>query len=127
MSRRLGLLLRASAVYDLLALALLLWMPDFLFALFSHPRPQDAFLFRLAALPLWMCPVVYWRAGGDPRADSPLVGASIALRVIGAAGIAALVLWHRPAGAGAYWSFVAADLGWAAGAELLRRRARSGQ
>ena len=116
---RLRLILRASAVYDWLALLLLLWMPDALLRLFDHPVPADAFLFRLAALPLWMAPFVYWTAASHPR--TVLVPLSITLRVVGAVGIAALVLWHRPAGSAAYWTFVGADLAWAAAIAAGRR------
>lgn len=119
-SSRLPLVLKASALFDWAALVLLLWMPDALLSFFDHPRPAEPFLFRLAALPLWMAPFVYWKAASHPR--SPLVEASVTLRGVGAAGIAALLLLHRPEGAAAYWSFVVADLLWAALIVASRRR-----
>ena len=54
--------LRAGAIYDLVAFALLMAMPSWLFTLFDHPQPESAFLFRLAGLPLLMSPPVYWIA-----------------------------------------------------------------
>lgn len=115
MERRAALVraLVASVAWDLASLSLLLAMPAWLLALFAHPRPEDPFLFRLAALPLLMAPVVYLMAAREGRPDSPLVTASVGLRVVGAAGIVGLLLWHRPAGALAYWTFALADLGWA--------------
>lgn len=115
--------LRASAVYDLSALALLLAMPSWLFAWFAHPVPADPFLFRLAALPLWMAPVVYAMASMQAQRDHGLVAASVALRLIGAVGIAVLLVWHRPAGAMAYWTFVSGDIVWALAIEVQRRGA----
>ncbi|HKK70997.1 MAG TPA: hypothetical protein VKA86_07250 [Candidatus Krumholzibacteria bacterium] len=106
-------ILRLSALYDLGAFAVLLAMPAWLFVLFSHPRPENPFLFRLAGLPLLMAPVVYWMASNRPLERPSLVRASVRLRVVGALGITAVVLWHRPPGALAYWSFVVADLMWA--------------
>ena len=117
---RLAWALRASALFDWLALALLLWMPEGLLAFFDHPPPAEPFLFRLAALPLWMAPFVYWMASS--RLHTPLVEASVALRLSGALGIAILLLGHRPAGAAAYWSFVFADTLWAGLILILRRR-----
>lgn len=102
----------ASAVVDLVSLALLWWMPQWLLDLFSHPVPAEPFLFRLAALPLLMAPVVYVLAARTR--ESGLVTASIGLRVVGAIGIIGLLLVHRPAGAGAYWTFAGTDLVWAA-------------
>jgi hypothetical protein len=103
--------LRLSAVYDGAALTLLLLMPPELFEFFGQSLPPDPFLFRLAALPLWMAPVVYLMAAQDlaPR----LVQASLALRLWGATGIVILLAWHRPEGSMAYWSFVFGDLFWA--------------
>lgn len=112
--------LRASAFYDLGALVLLLAMPSWLFALFVHPVPADPFLFRLAALPLFMAPVVYLMASAQDRRNHPLVGASVLLRVVGAIGIAALLVWHRPPGSMAYWTFVSGDLVWALAIEVQR-------
>ena len=117
---RLAWTLRASALFDWLALALLLWMPEGLLAFFDHPLPAEPFLFRLAALPLWMAPFVYWMA--STRLGTPLVEASVVLRLSGAFGIAVLLLAHRPAGAAAYWSFVLADTAWAGLILVLRRR-----
>lgn len=114
--------LRASAFYDLGAFALLLAMPRWLFELFDHPWPAEPFLFQLAALPLLMAPVVYWSASLRPRANDLLVRACVGLRVVGALGIAGLLLEHRPAGAMAYWTFVIGDVVWAALIEALRRR-----
>ena len=104
--------LRASVVYDLVAFVLLMAMPQWLFDLFAHPRPDDPFLFRLAGLPLLMAPPVYWLA--SITLEQSLVTASVLLRVVGGIGIAAIVLWHAPAGAAAYWSFVVGDFVWAA-------------
>ncbi len=115
---RLRAVLILSAVFDFGALGLLLAMPDALFTVFDHPRPTDPFLFRLAALPLWMAPVVYLVAA---RAlEDSLVRACVALRWWGAVGIAGIVIWHQPAGAVAYWSFVIADLLWGAAILLAR-------
>ena len=125
MERRLSLILRASALYDLVALALLWAMPAWLFTLFEHPRPAEPFLFRMAALPLLMAPVVYWMASEAPLRRDAMVRASIGLRVVGGLGIAALVIAHAPAGALAYWSFVVGDAFWAAWIAVERRRLSS--
>lgn len=114
--------LAASAAFDLVALVLLWSMPAWLLAAFDHPVPAEPFLFRLAALPLLMAPVVYVMAARDGRPESPLVTASIGLRAIGAMGIIGLLVAHRPAGAMAYWSFALADLAWAGLIAALRRR-----
>ena len=53
---------------------------------------------------------IYAMAARDGRPGSPLVTASIGLRVVGAAGIVALLLAESPAGAAAYWSFAIVDL-----------------
>ncbi len=106
-------ILWASVVWDLTSLVLLLWMPAWLLAVFNHPMPQEPFLFRLAALPLLMAPVVYVMAARDGRPQSSLVTAAIGLRVVGAVGIILLLITHQPAGAMAYWSFAIADLLWA--------------
>lgn len=123
MERRLALVrvLWAGVVWDLASFAVLLAMPAWLFTLFDHPEPAEPFLFRLAGLPLLMAPVVYGMAARDGRPRSPLVTASIGLRVVGAVGIAVLLLAQSPAGALAYWSFVAADLVFAAATVALRR------
>jgi hypothetical protein len=115
MERRPGLVrvLWASVVWDLGALLMLWWMPGWLLDAFHHPVPAEPFLFRLAALPLLMSPVVYAMAARDGRPESPLVAASIGMRVLGAAGIAGLLVAHLPDGALAYWSFAGADLVWA--------------
>ncbi|RKZ12378.1 hypothetical protein DRQ53_10330 [bacterium] len=115
MLRRASLMriLWASVVWDLTSLVLLLWMPVWLLAAFDHPVPEEPFLFRLAALPLLMAPVVYAMAARDGRPQSSLVTASIGLRVVGAVGIILLLITHQPAGAMAYWSFAIADLLWA--------------
>lgn len=123
MSTLLRNLLLASAAYDLVALALLWSMPGFLFEFFSHPIPTDAFLFRLAALPLWMMPPLYVMAARAESARALVVRACVVLRVVGGLGIAGLVIVHAPAGAGAYWSFAAGDLVWALLLETARRRA----
>ncbi len=104
----------ASAAYDWLGFLLLWTMPGWLFRLFAHPVPSDAFLFRLAALPLLLLPLVYLSAARMGSACPILVRLSIALRVVGALSIALLVLWHRPEGWGAYVCFAAGDLVWAA-------------
>lgn len=122
--RQLRWILGASAVYDLLAVVLLLAMPGWLFELFSHPLPHDAFLFRLAALPLWMGAAVYAMAAQSPSLS--LVRACVVLRVWGATGIALLLVWQRPLGLGAYLAFVAGDLLWAA-LIVLRRHAAIGE
>jgi hypothetical protein len=103
----------ASVAWDLGALLMLWWMPGWLLELFQHPVPAEPFLFRLAALPLLMSPVVYAMAARDGRPHSPLVTASIGMRMVGAAGIIGLLVVEAPAGASAYWSFAAADLIWA--------------
>ena len=115
MERRPGLVrvLWASVAWDLGALLMLWWMPGWLLDVFHHPVPAEPFLFRLAALPLLMSPVVYGMAARDGRPDSPLVSASIGMRIVGSAGIVALLVAHAPAGALAYWSFAVADLLWA--------------
>lgn len=105
--------LRASAVYDLVAFVALMLMPAWIFDLFAHPEPSSPFLFRLSALPLLMAPPVYLLASMQPFANRMLVRAAVLLRVVGAIGIAAIVLAHRPEGALAYWSFVVGDLVWA--------------
>jgi hypothetical protein len=110
-----------GVAWDLASFATLLAMPAWLFTLFDHPVPAEPFLFRLAGLPLLMAPVVYAMAARDGRPGSPLVTASIGLRVVGAAGIAALLLAMSPAGALAYWSFVAVDLVFAGWMVALRR------
>lgn len=112
--------LRASVVYDLVAFVLLMAMPQWLFDLFAHPRPNDPFLFRLAGLPLLMAPPVYWLA--SVTLERALVRASVLMRVVGGAGIAAIVVWHAPAGAMAYWSFVVGDFVWAALIVAAQRR-----
>jgi hypothetical protein len=99
-----------GVLWDLAAFVTLLAMPSWLFQLFDHPVPAEPFLFRLAGLPLLMAPVVYAMAARDGRPDSPLVTASIGLRVVGAFGIATLLIAMTPAGALAYWSFVVVDL-----------------
>jgi hypothetical protein len=121
--RRAGLarVLGASAAFDLIALGLLWWMPGWLLDAFGHPAPAEPFLFRLAALPLLMAPVVYVMAARDARPASPLVTASIGLRVVGAAGIIALLLIGPPEGPLAYWTFAAADLAWAGLVVAARR------
>jgi hypothetical protein len=113
-SPALARVLWASAAWDLLALVALWWMPDWLLSAFAHPVPAEPFLFRMAALPLLMAPVVYVLAAREAKPRSPLVTASIGLRLVGAAGIVVLLLAHRPAGSMAYWSFVGADVVWAA-------------
>jgi hypothetical protein len=112
--RWLSPILRASALYDWLAFALLLVLPDWLLRLFAHPVPANPFLFRMAALPLLLLPVVYLFAARHAPGCPPLVRLSVLLRVGGALAIAALVLIHRPDGEGAYWFFVVGDLVWAA-------------
>ena len=112
MERRIGLVraLWFGVVWDLGAFTALMAMPSWLFDLFDHPEPAEPFLFRLAGLPLLMAPVVYGMAANDGRPDSPLVTASIGLRVVGAIGIALMLLTMTPGGALAYWSFVVVDL-----------------
>jgi len=110
-----------GVLWDLAAFVTLLAMPSWLFQLFDHPVPAEPFLFRLAGLPLLMAPVVYAMAARDGRPDSPLVTASIGLRVVGAFGIAALLIAMTPAGALAYWSFVVVDLALAGIYVVLRR------
>lgn len=123
MERRVGLVraLWFGVVWDLTAFAVLMAMPAWLFTLFDHPVPAEPFLFRLAGLPLLMAPVVYAMAARDGRGDSALVTASIGLRVVGAVGIAALLIAMAPAGALAYWGFVVVDLVLAAAYLALRR------
>ena len=111
----------AGVVWDLGSLAVLLAMPAWLFTLFDHPVPAEGFLFRLAGLPLLMAPVVYGMAARDGRPGSPLVSASIGLRLVGAAGIIALLLAESPAGAMAYWSFAVVDLAFGGLYGWLRR------
>jgi len=110
-----------GAIWDLASFATLVAMPGWLFELFDHPVPVEPFLFRLAGLPLLMAPVVYVMAARDGRPDSPLVTASIGLRVVGAIGIALMLLTMTPAGALAYWSFVVVDLLLAGTYVALRR------
>lgn len=105
--------LRAGAIYDLTAFAVIMAMPAWLFELFGHPEPASDFLFRLAALPLLMAPPVYILASLEPLSNRMLVRASVLLRAFGAAGIAWLILAHEPAGAAAYWTFAIGDLFWA--------------
>lgn len=123
MKRRIALVraLWFGVLWDLAAFVTLLAMPSWLFQLFDHPVPAEPFLFRLAGLPLLMAPVVYAMAARDGRPDSPLVTASIGLRVVGAFGIAALLIAMTPAGALAYWSFVVVDLALAGIYVVLRR------
>ena len=103
----------ASVAWDLASLVMLWWMPGWLLAAFDHPVPEESFLFRLAALPLLMAPVVYAMAARDGRGDCALVTASIRLRTVGAAGIIGLLIAESPQGALAYWGFAGADLVWA--------------
>jgi hypothetical protein len=110
-----------SAAWDLGSFVLLMAMPGWLLELFRHPVPAEPFLFRLAGLPLLMAPVVYVMAARDARPASPLVTASIGLRVVGAAGIVALLLASSPAGSAAYWTFAVVDLGFAGLVAALRR------
>lgn len=116
--------LRAGAIYDLVAFALLMAMPQWLFTLFEHPMPAEPFLFRLAALPLLMAPPVYFMASLEPLSNRNLVRASVLLRSVGAIGIGALILTHEPVGAGAYWAFALGDLFWAGTVVVPCMRAR---
>jgi hypothetical protein len=111
--RALTAVLSISALYDWTAFGLLTVMPPWLLALFDHPVPRDPFLFRLAALPLLLLPLVYLAAARWGVACPPLVRLAVLLRVVGALGIAVLTVTHRPDGAAAYWFFVLGDLGWA--------------
>lgn len=123
MERRIALVraLWFGVVWDLGAFTVLMAMPAWLFDLFDHPVPAEPFLFRLAGLPLLMAPVVYAMAARDGHPGSPLVTASIGLRVVGAIGIALMLLTMNPAGALAYWSFVVVDLVLAGVYVVLRR------
>ncbi len=106
-------LLIASAVYDGLGFILLWSMPRWLFTWFHHPIPANPFLFRLAALPLLLLPLVYVSAARMGSRCPVLIRLSIALRIVGAVGIALLLIWHLPPGQGAYWCFVVGDIVWA--------------
>jgi hypothetical protein len=108
----LSLILRLSAFYDWLAFVLLMILPGWLLALFSHPVPEDLFTFRMAAMPLLVFPVVYLFAAQHGAVCRPLVWVSLCVRWLGALAIAALTLLHRPAGEGAYWFFAVGDLVW---------------
>ncbi len=122
-ARRLSSVLRLSAAYDLLAFALLIWMPPWLLSLWRHPLPAEPFLFRLAALPLLMLPLVYLSAAIDPGRHPELVRLSIALRLVGGVAIGVLVTWQRPVAPGPYVCFALGDLAWA-GLYVLTARAR---
>lgn len=121
-ARALALALRLSVLWDLGSLLLLWWMPAWLLEWFAHPVPAEPFLFRLAALPLLMAPIVYWMAGQDPRGRPLLVSASVQLRVVGGLGILGLVLLADPPVVAPYLGFALADLGWGAAYWLLQRR-----
>ena len=110
-----------GVVWDLASFVLLMAMPGWLLDLFRHPVPAEPFLFRLAGLPLLMAPVVYAMAARDARPGSPLVSASVGLRVVGALGIVGLLLADAPEGAAAYWTFAGADFALAAAIVLARR------
>ena len=112
--RMLCRVLLLSAVYDWLLFVVLLAMPSFLFEFFQHPVPESSFMFRLAALPLLMAPVVYLQASRFGRSNQSLLTSSILLRLVGAVGILALLVAESPAGSAAYYSFAASDLLWAA-------------
>lgn len=101
-------------LYDWCGFLVLWFMPQWLFDVFAHPFPTNPFLFRLAALPLLLLPLVYLSAARARGAYPILIRLSIALRVVGAIAIAILVLWHAPPGQGAYWCFAGGDLLWAA-------------
>ena len=112
--RALSIALRASALYDLIAFALLLWMPAWLLDLFEHPMPLEPFLFRLATLPLLLLPLVYFAAARDALGHPELVRVCVRLRLLGAVAIAALLVWQQPVSSAPYWIFAAMDSLWAA-------------
>lgn len=114
--------LRLSVMWDLASLLLLLWMPLWLLDAFGHPVPAEPFLFRLAALPLLMAPVVYAMAAVDPVGRPLLVTASVRLRLLGGVGIVLLVAWQRPVAPLAYLCFAGADFAWGLLYLLLRAR-----
>ena len=111
--RALPLVLRLSAAYDLIAAALLLWMPAWLLALWHHPVPSDPFLFRLAALPLLLLPPVYLTAAATAAERPDLVRLCVLIRGLGGAVILLLVLWQRPGVPGPYLFFAIVDWLWA--------------
>jgi hypothetical protein len=112
--RALATTLRASALYDWTAFVLLIWMPAWLFDLFGHARPLEPFLFRLAALPLLLLPLVYFAAARDGLGHPELVRVCVRLRLLGALAIAVLLVWQQPAPSSPYWIFAAMDALWAA-------------
>lgn len=111
--RPLVFVLRLSVLYDWTCFVLVLAMPSWLFSFFSHPLPCSPFLFRMAALPLLVLPLVYLTAAETAHRCPPLVDLSVAMRITGALGIIGLVFWHDPKGAAAYWFFAASDFVWA--------------
>jgi hypothetical protein len=119
--RALPLVLRLSAAYDLVAAALLLWMPMWLLELWRHPVPAEPFLFRLSALPLLLLPPVYLAAASTAAGRPELVRLCVLIRGLGGAAILLLVLWQRPAAPGPYLCFAIVDWLWA-GAYLAAGR-----
>lgn len=103
----------ASVIYDLSAFVLLLWMPAWLLELFSHPVPAEPFLFRLAALPLVLLPLIYAMAARDPVERWMLTVASFRLRLWGGVTIAAVVAWQKPEVPAPYLVFAIGDWVWA--------------
>jgi hypothetical protein len=120
--RGLGLVLRLGAAWDwVLALAILSASPRVMEFL-RFPPPADLFLFRVAAMPPLLFPLVYLVAAADPERRSWAVRLSVALRLAGGLVLGALALLHRPAGGHVYLGTAVADLCWGAGILALSRR-----
>ena len=116
--------LRAGAVYDVVLGIGILFLGRRLLAALGYAVLPPAFLFRLAALPLFLLPALYLAAARATDPD-PFRGPVLWARGVGGLIVLALVLAHRPPAAGIYAAVGAADLVWAAvHAGLWRKRER---
>jgi hypothetical protein len=112
--------LLAGAAYDLaLGLFILVLGPPVMTGLGS-PIQGSTFLFRLAALPLFVLPVLYAVAARSPAVDA-FRPAVLWARGGGGAFILALTAILHPGAAGVFTAIGLVDLGWAAIHALLWR------
>jgi len=99
-----------GAFYDwCLAAAILFATPEFMEAI-RFPPPADPFLFRLAALPPLLFPVVYVAAARDPAGRPWAVRASVQFRIVGGVLLAGLAWIHHPPGYAVYMKAALFDI-----------------
>lgn len=115
--------LAAGAVYDLVLGLFILALGPAAMAAVGSPVPGSTFFFRLAALPLFVLPVLYVSAAHAPAVDAfraPVLWA----RGGGGAFVLVLTALVRPGAAGVFLAVGAADLVWALVHALLWRAPR---